>query len=195
MVTSFNVFDPSRQPMAMQALSEGERLVVWSYRRWVIGMQTHEEGHWIRVWRELGCVLGVDGARNALAGLQRMIREVALHARRPVRLHPPCCGVVCADELSVVNLVASCQAGHHAHARRIAEWIVRTDGVGDLIEAGRILGEALAERGIRLPGRARTDTGMANWAGLETDTGPSGLATPTSDAYPAESARSAKDLL
>lgn len=194
MPMTFTVFEPERRPTRMQELSEGERLVVWSYRRWVVGMQTHEEGHWIRVWRELGCVLGTESARATLGGLQRMIREVAMHARRPVRLHPPCCGMICADELSLVALIAACQRRDHQQARRLAEWLVRAEGVGDLIEAGRIVADAMAGQRQLLPDRTAADRGVPDWADPE---GPAsgGASDGVANDHEAESAASAKDRL
>lgn len=163
---TFSLRDPGL-PSRMEELSEGERLIVWCYRRWIVGMQTHEEGHWIRVWRELGCTLGLEGARTTLGGLQRLIREVATHARRPVRLHPPCCGMICADELSVVGLIGACQRHDHQRARHLAEWLVRAEGVGDIIEAARIVADALADRRFFLPNRIVTDRGSPDWIGRD----------------------------
>lgn len=145
-------------PHRMQEATETERLLIWSYRRWVLGMRTHEEGHWMRVWRELNCCFGKETARTILSGLQGIISGIGNHARRSVRIHPPCCGFICPDEMSVVTLVAACQRRNYPTARRIAEWLVRDEGMSGLLEgAGRIASALNANRRY-LPDRMLRDT-------------------------------------
>ena len=79
-------------PSLLKEISESERLLVWSYRRWIAGMRSREEAHWKLVWREVNCIFDADSARSILGGLQSIIAGIGLHARRTLRLHPPCCG-------------------------------------------------------------------------------------------------------
>lgn len=144
---------PLRAPEHLRDMKEPERLIIWSYRRWVLGLQTHEESYWERVWRELSCVLGEDRTRTVLSGLQKIIASIGHHARRPVRLHPPCCGYICADELSVVFLIAACQRRDYSVARRVAEWLVSDRGVSDLLEGAGRISSSFREAGQHFPDR------------------------------------------
>ena len=108
-------------PSSLTELSESERLLVWSYRRWIVGMRTREEIHWTLVWREVSCIFGADSVRSVLGGLQSMIAEIGLYGRRTLRLHPPCCGHICTDEFSIVALIGACQRRDYRTARGIAE--------------------------------------------------------------------------
>ena len=142
----------------MQELAESERLIIGIYRRWIAGMRSNDDRHWSVVWMELSDSLGMKSARAILGGLQSVIAGIGSSSRRPVQLHPPCCGFVCPDELLVINLVGACQRRNYALARSTAEWMVSCDGRGSLIEGGRRIADALTEREILLPERVSQNT-------------------------------------
>ena len=141
-------------PSSLEELSESERLLVWSYRRWIVGMRTHEEIHWTLVWREVSCIFGADSVRSVLGGLQSMIAGVGLYSRRRLRLHPPCCGHICTDEFSIVALIGACQRRDYRTARGIAEWLVREEGMSGVLEGAGRIATVLSEHRLYLPDRS-----------------------------------------
>ena len=142
----------------MRDLAESERLIIDIYRRWIAGMRSNDNRHWSVVWMELSDAFGIKSARAILGGLQSVILGIGSSSRRPVRLHPPCCGFVCPDELLVINLVWACQSGNYALARSTAEWMVSCNGRASLLEGGRRIADALTEREILLPERVSQNT-------------------------------------
>ncbi len=141
-------------PSSLEQLSESERLLVWSYRRWIVGMRTHEEIHWTLVWREVSCIFGADSVRSVLGGLQSMIAGFGLYSRRRLRLHPPCCGHICTDEFSIVALIGACQRRDYRTARGIAEWLVREEGMSGVLEGAGRIATVLSEHRLYLPDRS-----------------------------------------
>ena len=141
-------------PSRLKDLSESERLLVWSYRRWIVGMRTREEIHWTLAWREVSCIFGADSVRSVLGGLQSIIAGIGLHARRTLRLHPPCCGYICTDEFSIIALIGACQRRDYQTARGIAEWLVREDGISGILEGAGRIAAALSEHRLYLPDRS-----------------------------------------
>jgi hypothetical protein len=141
-------------PGRLTELSESERLLVWSYRRWIVGMRTREEIHWTLVWREVSCIFGEDSVRSVLGGLQSIIAGIGLHARRRLRLHPPCCGYICTDEFLIIALIGACQRRDYRTARGIAEWLVREDGMSGVLEGAGRIATALSEYDFYLPDRS-----------------------------------------
>jgi hypothetical protein len=141
-------------PSRLTSLSESERLLVCSYRRWIVGMRTREETHWALVWREVSCIFGVNSVRSVLGGLQSIIAGIVLHARRPLRLHPPCCGYICTDEFSIIALIGACQRRDYRTARGITEWLVRADGMSGVLEGAGRIAKALSKHRLYLPDRS-----------------------------------------
>ena len=86
-------------PTQMQEPSKIKRTLIRSYRRWITGMRMNDGRYWSVVWTELSNFLGEQSARSTLGGLLSLIAAIGNFSRRPFRLHPPCCGHVCADEL------------------------------------------------------------------------------------------------
>ena len=141
-------------PGRLTELSESERLLVWSYRRWIVGMRTREEIHWTLVWREVSCIFGEDSVRSVLGGLQSIIAGIGLHARRRLRLHPPCCGYICTDEFLIIALIGACQRRDYRTARGITEWLVRAEGMSGVLEGAERIAKALSEHKLYLPDRS-----------------------------------------
>jgi len=142
-------------PIEMEELIDAERLLLRSYRRWVVGMQLCDDQNLKSVWIDLSTAFGVKSARSIIGGLQSVIVALSGASRRPIRLYPLCCVYVCADELSFLCLISACQSRNHFLARCTASWIVSTNGTADLIEGCRQIAEVLTEKDIVLP--IRTD--------------------------------------
>ena len=142
-------------PIEMEELIDAERLLLKSYRRWVVGMQLCDNQYLKSVWIDLSTAFGVKSAQSIIGGLQSVIAAIGGASRRPIRLYPLCCVFVCADELLFLCLISACQSRNHFLARCTANWIVSANGTSDLIEGCRRIAEALTEKDIVLP--IRTD--------------------------------------
>lgn len=144
-------------PTQMQELSEVEKTLIRSYRRWIAGMRMNDERYWSVVWTELSSFLDDQSARSILGGLLSQIAAIGSFSRRPVRLHPPCCGYVCVDELLILSLISACQRRNYSLARRRAEWLVSANGIAILLEGGQRIASALKTKEIELPNRPHQD--------------------------------------
>jgi hypothetical protein len=147
---------PSRSipwPTAMAELEPAERLVVWSFRRWVTGLHLNDASHWSLVWKEFVRQFGADPGQRALGAFASLVRAIQSHARRRITYHQPCCPCLGPDEALLVSFVFACQHKQWALARSAAEWMVREDGIGDLLGAGGRLGALMRERALVIPDR------------------------------------------
>lgn len=153
-------------PGSLGALTAGERLLVLGLRRWIAGWQRREPGHWSLAWKDFTKALGRDSARQALAGVNGLIWELATSIRRPYRHAPCCCPVLCSDEMAVLCLVAACQKADFACSARLAEWLVKPRGADRLVATSSEIASALVQAGYALPDRQRaTDrTGAVGFA-------------------------------
>jgi hypothetical protein len=182
-------------PSRLKDLSESERLLVWSYRRWIVGMRTREEIHWTLAWREVSCIFGADSVRSVLGGLQSIIAGIGLHARRTLRLHPPCCGYICTDEFSIIALIGACQRRDYQTARGIAEWLVREDGISGILEGAGRIATALSEHRLYLPDRSLRHNEQNEIVGDASLKSQEGSSTPELYDDPADFAERASDRL
>jgi hypothetical protein len=138
-------------PRRMADLAAGEHLVLWGFRRWIVGLTDDAPAHWRIVEREFTRRFGVEDGRRSLVALVRLIAMLQSHAARPIVYHRPCCPCIGADEATILAFVAACQLGDWPGARHRAAMLVGEAGVGDLLEAGARLAKLLAGRGARLP--------------------------------------------
>ncbi|WP_300300812.1 hypothetical protein [Ferrovibrio sp.] len=137
-------------PTHVQDLSDGERLVVWAFRRWVSGPQ-----HLSLLAREFDRQFRRSEARPALQALDAALTGLTRHARRTIIYHQPCCGCLGADEVCLISIVAALQSGAQHAADAMAQWLVRREGVAEFIAALDDLAECLSGSGHDLPYRAR----------------------------------------
>lgn len=137
-------------PTHVQELNEGERLVVWAFRRWVCGPQ-----HLPLLAREFDRQFRRAEARPALQALDSALSGLTRHARRTIVYHQPCCACLGADEVCFLSIVAALQSGAHQAAGAMAQWLVRREGVQDFVAALDELAECLSGSGHDLPYRTR----------------------------------------
>jgi hypothetical protein len=140
-------------PTLMDELVPGERLVVWAFRRWVVGWKTGDHRQWDRVWSEFCFKLGSHTAREALTAFSAIMTTIRQNARRPIRHHQPCCPCIGADEVALASLIAAAQRGEMAVARGIAVWLVRGDAVDTMVRNATVIADRLHEAGDTLPDR------------------------------------------
>ena len=140
----------------MDRLTHIERLLIRAYRNWVTGMRLNDDYLWRQAWAELAHELGESCAKGILGGLQNLILGIGTHARRPVRLHPPCCSGVCPDEIAILTIIGACQRREHARSRIAAEWIVNCDGITSLLEGAVRIATALNQKEVFLPDRNKS---------------------------------------
>ena len=91
--------------------------------------------------------------REALIGFLAIIHAIQEYARRSVRHHRPCCPCLGSDEVWLICLVGWCQRGDSRRARFLAEQVVRSEGVGDLLDGAWHLGRAMWAHALALPHR------------------------------------------
>ncbi len=140
-------------PTLMDELVPGERLVVWAFRRWVVGWKTGDHRQWDRVWSEFCFKLGSHTAREALTAFSAIMTTIRQNARRPIQHHQPCCPCIGADEVALASLIAAAQRGETAVARGIAVWLVRGDAVDTMVRNATVIADRLHEAGDTLPDR------------------------------------------
>lgn len=134
---------------AVETLTQGERLLLWSFRAWVSGA-----GHRPMVLREFGRTFPSDEAGPAIRALDRTVAALAGHARRAIVHHPVCGQQVTSDEQAVLAVFAAVQAERVELAVRRARWLVRPSGVTPLVTAAAALAFAMIENDLDLPDRS-----------------------------------------
>jgi hypothetical protein len=140
-------------PTTVQELSEGERLVLWAFRRWVSGPE-----HVPMLAREFDRQFRQVEARRALIALDAALIGLTRHARRTIVYHQPCCACLGADEVCMISIVAALQNGATAAARAMAQWLVRGEGARAFTAALDEFADCLSGSGHDLPYRTRQNT-------------------------------------
>ena len=143
-------------PTSTTELDPSEQFIVWSFRRWVLGLKQNTGDHWNMVWNEFARQLGSDDGRDALSGFALIIKALQCYARRRITYHQPCCPYLGADEVSLVCFIAACQNGETRLSRSLAEWLVKAEGAGEMMEAGHRLADAMRQHGLLFPPRIKT---------------------------------------
>lgn len=143
-------------PTSTAELAPAERLIVWSFRRWVLGLRQNTAEHWNLVWNEFSRQLGNQDGRDALSGFAGMVKTLQCNARRRICYHQPCCPYLGADEVSIVCFVAACQSGQLRLAHALAEWLIKSEATEEMIEAGSRLADGMRDHGLAFPERCST---------------------------------------
>lgn len=147
-------------PTSVQELTDGERLVIWAFRRWIAGPD-----HLPMLAREFDRQFRRAESRQALIALDLAMSLLTRHARRTIVHHQACCPCLAADEVCMISIVAALQNGADAAARAMAPWLLRSDGVPAFLSALDDLAECLTGSGHDLPYRTRPRaSGHANAA-------------------------------
>ncbi len=142
----------ARHPTTLGELDLAERLVVWSFRRWVSGTE-----NWALVDHEFRRQFAEPAAKAALKSFAMFVEALRCHARRVIRYHQPGCPCLGCDEVCVLTLVTAAQAGDRNLAQATGRWLVRPEGLEALIDAAEALAQAMAHQDLRLPRRIGDD--------------------------------------
>lgn len=137
-------------PTSVQELTEGERLVIWAFRRWIAGPD-----HLPMRAREFDRQFRRSESRQALIALDLAMSLLTRHARRTIMHHQACCPCLAADEVCMISIVAALQNGADAAARAMAPWLLRSDGVSAFLSALDEFADCLTGSGHDLPYRIR----------------------------------------
>jgi hypothetical protein len=143
------------KPTSTLDLNPTEILIVWSFRRWASGLRQNDGAHWKLIWAEFGRLFGPRDLNKALTEFITIMRMIQAHARRPMRHHQPCCPCLAPDEVMLLCLVGACQSGQTYLAQRLANWMVKPEGVTKLVQAGENLSDHMTEHALRLPVRTK----------------------------------------
>ena len=98
-------------PAARYLRRPPESLVVNGYRGWLTAVTRRDGGPLNDVWAHFLDVLGHDVGRQAMEGLETLIRELGVCAACPLRFAHPKAQHLCRDECLVLGLVAGLQSG------------------------------------------------------------------------------------
>ena len=147
------------RPTSVQELTEGERLVLWAFRRWVGGPE-----HLPMLAREFDRQFRRDDARPALVTLDAALTALSRKARRTIVYHQPCCACLGADEVCFLSIVAAAQSGAGNAARAMANWLVRSDGVDAFLRPLDDFAEYLSGSGHDLPYRTAPSAEARHYA-------------------------------
>ena len=137
----------------MTALSDGEHLLVWTWRKIVTG-----HGGCPLIEREFSRLCGED-AGEVLATFCTFLRAVAYASRRHLQIGYPGYPGLTNDERQFLILIATAQAGDEARFEAHLRWIARTELTLALAIAIRALGTALEVHGLRLSSTAPSRAG------------------------------------
>ena len=144
--------EASYHPNTLGELDLPERLVVWSFRRWVSGTE-----NWALVEREFRRQFADGAAHDALRSFAMFVEALRCHARRVIRYHQPGCPCLGCDEVCVLTMITAAQAGDLNLAKATGRWLVRAEGLDDLMQAAGALGQAMARQDLHLPRRIGDD--------------------------------------
>jgi hypothetical protein len=151
---TFTSPNAAAMPTSMRDLDPPERLIVWTFRRWALGLRQNNAEHWSFVWFEFTKQFGARGGREALSEFACLIKGLQCYTRRALQHHQPCCPCLAADEVALVALVAACQSRQANRARALAEWLVLPDGAGELLAAATRLARVMGRHALTLPIRS-----------------------------------------
>ena len=140
-------------PTTLGELDLAERLVVWSFRRWVSGTE-----NWALVEHEFRRQFAEPAAHGALRSFAMFVEALRCHARRVIRYHQPGCPCLGCDEVCVLTIVTAAQAGDLNLAKATGRWLVKPEGLDALLQAAGTLGQAMARQDLHLPRRIGDDT-------------------------------------
>ncbi len=140
-------------PTSTAELDPSERLIVWTFRRWVTGLRRNDGSHWSLVWSEFAHRFGAIDGKEALAHFAGLVMGLQSYARRTIHHHQPCCPCLGADEVSLICLIAACQNRQPSLARGLAEWMVQPDGIGELLQSSVRLAQIMGQHGLTFPER------------------------------------------
>jgi hypothetical protein len=138
---------------AMFEWDDAENLVVWAFRRWVLGLRQGAPEQWHTVWRGLRRRCGEAAGREATAALAEMIEELRRIARRTITHHEPCCPSLGDDEATLLVLIGACQRGDALLAQTAAQALSGVLNPDALTLAAMRFADAFHERGLMLPYR------------------------------------------
>ena len=131
---------------ALAELALGEQLVVWAVRK-----RLESAAHLPALQKGFGLAGGGPHERDAFAAFEQLFAALARNCRRDLWFHRCGCGGVSPDELEVLGLIAALQVNDTLTAWGHAQALVADPAQGELMQAARALGQALAERRLTLP--------------------------------------------
>lgn len=130
--------------------ASAERLLFMQYRFWMAGYTMHDINCWEIAWISIAKAAGAEAAALLYGPFHGFVRTLLEQARRDLGWRPAACCRLCLDEQCVLDLVTASQHGRVAEEERSAEILLGHSSAGDLLEASRTLGRALAAQGFSL---------------------------------------------
>jgi hypothetical protein len=83
-------------------MSEGGQLLIWGMRHWMVATLEARRVP-LSVLRSFEAI----GGARVYRSLTAMLLLAARDADRPLKIHPPCCGELSADEVEIARILAA----------------------------------------------------------------------------------------
>ena len=132
-------------------LTEAERFVVRSMRKWLFGYRFEKHHVWDCMWKDFKITFGEEDGCKIVTSVSAIISTLLKNANHKIRFHQPCCPCLVLDEYFLVRFVAACQHKDWPQAHAAASCLVSEDGIGDFLVAGSRLGKAMSRHALQLP--------------------------------------------
>jgi hypothetical protein len=125
--------------------------LVCAFRWWLTAERDRDPSASNRARIELSRLLGAPRACVVLALFDVMVRAVARHAARTIRVHPPWCQATTPDEALLLSLAGACQAGEWRWCKAVVGILTTPEGEESVLAAANDLAQSLLNAGVALP--------------------------------------------
>jgi len=139
------------QTLDLVDLTEAERFVIRSIRKWLFGHRFEKQHIWDCMWRDFKISFGEEDGCKIVTSISAIIATLLKNANRKIRFHQPCCPCLILDEYFLVRFVAACQHKDWPQAHAAASSLISEDGIGDFLLAGSRLGKTMSRHALQLP--------------------------------------------
>ncbi|SLN45648.1 hypothetical protein [Oceanibacterium hippocampi] len=143
----------------VDALSDNERLLIRSFRHWIIGFLSRDSQQMSLARQSYLPRLGEASSRAARDAMQMLVRSLAGAASRRISYAPPSCAVLSDDEQRLLRLVSACQEGNGNKAEATIVELTGSGPAAPVLAAASCLAAVLHDNDMLLPRYPDTGTG------------------------------------
>jgi len=135
-----------QNPVSMEQLSPGARLLIWSIRQWVVSAHLRRcpSCDLFQPHADMGCPQAVEAMHGVMS-------FVSSDAARKITLKHPADAHLTQDEFAILRLFALTERKSLRHAERIAQGLVKTR-ITQICAAARCYRSDIASVGMELSG-------------------------------------------
>ncbi|MBO44796.1 MAG: hypothetical protein CMM28_13815 [Rhodospirillaceae bacterium] len=154
---------PHPHSLELREMTEAEKFVVRSLRKWLLGHWDESHHVWRCMLRECRASFGDKDGPKIVISISKIVSTLVKYGNRKIRFHKPCCPCLDTDEYCLVRFITACQNNNGALARALASWLLVDDGIGDFLTAGLQLGTNMKKHALQLPEIALGQTHADNF--------------------------------